>query len=307
MNVKILLLGSFLGASSFQIPVLKPFPRRTECALKQSAWGGENRQELTATDKVWNLHRYAPEPTEYDETVMSIFPGAISNKDLETRVVQALAERGFRDANTLLATSLCSDEVARRLEADFVEIYGSNFNLGGLSGFPFAGNIGFENMALHIPDDGSCFIVYGPHVGVSRTGAVGKVERSGVRQVENCCTSAIAACNHLLVTGEGWEDNTGFTDLQQGAVERLIAPQIDRLTNARDPMVELPFALFESQEQLLYEIIQAGSGKVKNNIALLGGIQINTAPEALDYFVPLRFYYMNNRGEVIEDLLNTIA
>jgi hypothetical protein len=49
-----------------------------------------------------------------------------------------------------------------------------------------------------------------------------------------------------------------------------------------------------------------GCHRVKNNIALLGGIQINTAPQALDYFLPLRFDLMNNRGKVIEDMLNCI-
>jgi hypothetical protein len=43
-----------------------------------------------------------------------------------------LAEKGYTAANTLLATSLCCDELARRLEDDFVKVYGDNFFLGGL-------------------------------------------------------------------------------------------------------------------------------------------------------------------------------
>jgi len=35
-------------------------------------------------------------------------------------------------------------------------------------------------------------------------------------------------------------------------------------------------------------------------MALLGGVQINTAPESLDHFLPLRFDYINNQGEVLE-------
>jgi Limiting CO2-inducible proteins B/C beta carbonyic anhydrases len=78
----------------------------------------------------------------FDDVLKKIFPGAIDNNDLEQKVVQILADRGFDTNNTLLATSLCCDELARRLEDDFVKIYGNNFNLGGLSGFPFAGNTG---------------------------------------------------------------------------------------------------------------------------------------------------------------------
>jgi hypothetical protein len=36
-----------------------------------------------------------------------------------------------------------------------------------IAGFPFTGNTGFGAMAAHIPDDGYCLIVYGPHVGVA--------------------------------------------------------------------------------------------------------------------------------------------
>ena len=60
-------------------------------------------------------------------------------------------------ANTLLCTSLCCDELARCLEDDFVKVYGNNFNLGGLAGFPFAGNTGFGKITVFICID--CFLL----------------------------------------------------------------------------------------------------------------------------------------------------
>ena len=42
--------------------------------------------------------------------------------------------------------------------------------LGGLSGFPFAGNTGFGAMAAHIPDNGFCLLIHGPHVGICQNG-----------------------------------------------------------------------------------------------------------------------------------------
>lgn len=244
--------------------------------------------------------------------VPKIFPGALSNGDLESKVVPKLKEYGFTEENTLLCTSLCCDELARRLEDDFVKIYGNNFNLGGLSGFPFAGNTGFGAMAAHIPDDGSCLIIYGPHVGISKDGVVGKVERVGIELVDNCCGSAIAASNYLMgITKGGAAINTAiqqFTDFQQGAVQELILPHGKRLTDAGDNlMVELPYCLYESQDKLVEAIVKkgAGGGK-KNGFALLGGLQINTAPDASDYFLPLRFDLVNTKGEVVEDLLPTL-
>lgn len=244
---------------------------------------------------------------DFDKVVKGHFPGAINNNDLQLKVVETLAKKGYTAENTLLATSLCCDELARRLEDDFVKVYGNNFNLGGLSGFPFAGNTGFGAMAAHIPDDGYCLTVYGPHVGVSADGTVGKVERSGIALLDNCCGSAIAASNYLNgITSGGATVSVkiqSFTDFQQNVVQELILPHGKRLADSENRMIELPYALYDSQDLLMRSIVAAGAGGTKKGIALLGGIQINTGPNSLDYFHPLRFDYMNNKGEIIEDLL----
>ena len=104
------------------------------------------------------LKEYPDDDPDFDAMVKDNFPGAISNKELELKCVSLLAARGFHDTNTLLATSLCCDELARRLEDDFGKIYGSTFALGGLAGFPFAGITGFGAMVSHVPDDGYCLM-----------------------------------------------------------------------------------------------------------------------------------------------------
>jgi hypothetical protein len=71
-------------------------------------------------------------------------------------------------------------------------------------------------------------------------------------------------------------------------------------------MVELPLALYESQNLLLDDIITKGSTGIKRGLARLGGIQINTGPDTLDYFLPLRFDFVNFKGEVVADMLDAI-
>jgi len=270
-------------------------------------------ETMSLLEKVKAIFKDTPSaPTAYTNQVTKTFPGALSNLELETRVVATLANKGFTAENTLLATSLCCDELARRLEDDFVKVYGNNFNLGGLSGFPFAGNTGFGAMAAHIPDNGSCLIIHGPHVGISKSGVIGKVERVGIELVDTCCGSAIAASNYLKgITDGGATISTTlqeFSDFQQGAVQELILPHGKRLSDAKDRMVELPLALYDSQEMLIWDIIRKGAkGFKKNGAAVLGGIQINTAPDTLDYFLPLRFDLVNGKGEVVEDLLPAIT
>mmetsp|Transcript_24481 Transcript_24481/g.52752 ORF Transcript_24481/g.52752 Transcript_24481/m.52752 type:complete len:298 (-) Transcript_24481:216-1109(-) len=253
---------------------------------------------------------FASKPAEnpaFDKLVRSNFPGAISNKELATRVVELLEEKGFTSDNTLLATSVCADELARELEDQFVDIYGNNFNLGGLSGFPFAGNTGWGAMSAHVPDGGYCLTIHGPHVGITKDGVIGKVERSGIALVDNCCGSAIAASNYLKGITDGSADINPriqqFSDFQQGAVQELILPFGKRLDRADDRMRELPYALYDSQEVMVTDIVTTGKASIKSGLAVLGGIQINTGPDTLDYFHPLRFDYFNEDGDLVENLL----
>lgn len=285
-------------------------PATTLCSSRPRPTRTCHKSTRGAIEQALILYDSAPDPTDYDDYIMNLFPGALSNRDLVTRAVTILQEsKGYQAETTLLATSLCSDELARQLQDDFSHIYGNPFILGGLSGFPFAGNVGFENMALHIPDNGSCLLIYGPHVGVSSTtGEVGIVERNGIQKAESCCASAIAACQFHLRGSDGGNAG-GFTDLQQGAVQQLVAPHIGRLQQSENAMQDLPYTLYESQNQLLAEMVQEGYASIKTGLTLLGGIQINTAPQALDYFVPLRFdhFTKNQQGQpVVENMLEQL-
>ena len=246
----------------------------------------------------------------FDKMVKNAFPGAIKNSDLSKKVVKTLEKKGFSPDNTLLATSVCADELARVLEDDFVDIYGTNFNLGGLAGFPFAGNTGWGAMSAHVPDAGYCLTIHGPHVGITKGGQIGKVERSGIALVDSCCGSAIAASNYLsaITDGSGVVNPKiqSFSDFQQGAVQELILPHGGRLGAAADRMKELPYALYDSQDVMVTDIVETGKGSIKSGLAVLGGIQINTGPDTEDYFHPLKFDYYDADGNLVESLLGKL-
>mmetsp|Transcript_12692 Transcript_12692/g.27807 ORF Transcript_12692/g.27807 Transcript_12692/m.27807 type:complete len:308 (+) Transcript_12692:101-1024(+) len=292
----------FSATSAFQVG------RPVATSRSSTSLSVKTGETTSAAEKVQQLFKDKPAENEaFDKLVKKNFPGAISNKELATRVVDLLGEKKFDPSNTLLCTSLCADELARVLEDEFVDIYGNNFNLGGLSGFPFAGNTGWGAMSAHVPDDGYCLVIHGPHVGISKEGVIGKVERSGIALVDNCCGSAIAASNYLKGITDGGANITPklqqFSDFQQGAVQELILPFGKRLARAEDRMRELPYALYDSQEVLVTDIVNTGKGSIKKGLALLGGIQINTSPDTLDYFHPLRFDYYDENGNLVENML----
>lgn len=245
--------------------------------------------------------------------VTAAFPKAVSNADLVSKVTSALKEFGYGESS-LVATSLCCDEVNRVLEKDFSAHYTDNFSMGGLAGFPFGGVTSFGAMAHHIPDGGSCLIVYGPHVGLDSDGNVGVVNRRGRAAPGACCGSACAALGHVGCVHKGEAkavDAKVFEDPvehQQALVGTLLMPYAERLVKAAEPMVELPLALYDAQNKMMDQIVAAGCQEVAGDgkIALLGGVQINTPESDTDYFLPLNFEVRTNKNEKVKDLLATI-
>ena len=241
------------------------------------------------------------------------FPKYGTNKDLVSTVQKVLRSRGFHKNKSLVATSFCADEVNRGLERDFSKTYSATFNMGGLAGFPFGGITSFGAMASHIPDGGSCLVVFGPHVGVDSTGKVGTVERRGRANGGACCGSAVAASGYASAIYHRTHSRYGPPekpdDAQQNFVGTALLPYAAHLEAAEDKMTELPYALYDAQKKLMGNIIQAGAANVAGDgkIAVLGGIQINTPHQTDDLFLPLSFELYNNEGELIEDLSPAIG
>ena len=128
--------------------------------------------------------------------IEKFFPGAVVNQELVEHIKEALQPFGYGETS-LIATSLCCDEVNRPLEKDLASMYDHYFAMGGLAGVPFGGVTAFGAMAQHIPDSGSCLIVYGPHVGIDSEGTIGTVNRRGKIVGGACCGSAVAAAAYV--------------------------------------------------------------------------------------------------------------
>lgn len=260
-------------------------------------------------EKLANIPVFFLSPQTTVDVLKDSFPNALTNKELLSFIRKKLAPFGYGD-NCLVATSLCCDEVNRPLEKDLKTLFGSYFSMGGLAGFPFGGVTGFGAMAHHIPDGGSCILVYGPHVGIDSDGNVGSIDRRGRHKAGACCGSAVAACGYVKKVLEGKINEQSPPkdplDAQQTFVSSMLLPHAERVHSAEDPMVELPYAMYDAQDEFLRQIVEKGSSHVAGDgkIALLGGIQINTPPGMSDYFLPLRFDVYNNKSEPIERLLD---
>lgn len=251
-------------------------------------------------------------PVSIPEAKISMaFPGALTNAELMKRVSDRLIPYGY-GKSTMVATSLCCDEVNRPLEKALGKQYDEPFIMGGLAGFPFGGITSFGAMAHHVPDGGSCLVVFGPHVGVDSFGSIGTVNRRGRAKGGACCGSAAAALGNVrkgaMVPKAGETAPPSVIeslDGQQQFVNSALLPYGERLLMAADQNIELPFALYDAQKKMMDGIIEKGSGAMEGNgyIAMLGGIQINTPDETSDYFLPLTFDLRNSQGKLVKSVM----
>ena len=231
-----------------------------------------------------------------------IFPGAITYTEMLTYIANTLLETGFDIPKTLLGTSLCCDELNRPLEKLLMKIFDTNYSLGGMAGCPFGGVTSFRKMKSHIPDGGNCVIVHGTHAGISSQGQVGSVERLQKEDGDLCCRSAILASEYVGRVYKGGTPDpppTNPVDLSQYYVQNMLLPHAERLEQSANKMVELPYALYEGQLELLRRIIKEGSeAGFPGSVAAFGGIQLNTPPGYVDYFVPLNGDLYGDDGEI---------
>mmetsp|Transcript_12247 Transcript_12247/g.28630 ORF Transcript_12247/g.28630 Transcript_12247/m.28630 type:complete len:302 (+) Transcript_12247:143-1048(+) len=242
------------------------------------------------------------------------YPGALREDEFVAQLHAELASHSDEFGSmTLVATSLCCDEINRGLETKLAQKFGGNsFSMGGLAGFPFGGVTSFGAFAHHIPNPGSALVVYGPHVGVDANGAVGKIDRRGLANSGACCGSAAAAlANARAVLAEGGTPPAplpaDFIDAQQSWVAHaLLENGAAGVVGAPNPDAQLPRALFSAQRKAMEKIITAAApGNVPdgNIIAVVGGIQINTPDGVSDYFLPIVFELRTCDGALVKDLM----
>ena len=110
--------------------------------------------------------------SQFDTTIKTYFPGSIPSNTVLLRAQSTLRKRQYLPYNTLLATSLSSDEVLNT-PTSLVNLLryklseskdGGIYSLGGLGGIPFAGDAGMYDLLSHAPEDGRVLILFGPQV-----------------------------------------------------------------------------------------------------------------------------------------------
>ena len=134
---------------------------------------------------------------KFDEIVKSHFPKAMDAKDTSIHYLGRMQiEHSIDISKVLMATSVCSDDINIPSTTFFNVLFGP-FIMGGLGGLPFAGQTGMTAFAHHVPDDGSAFIFFGPHIGITLDGDLGKMYRPRQENKGNSCGALMLALSRL--------------------------------------------------------------------------------------------------------------
>ena len=231
---------------------------------------------------------------KFEKVVLDNYPDALDTRDTSIRYLGLLQNGHDIDVSKMLmATSLCSDDINIPSTSFFNVVWGPFF-LGGLGGLPFAGLTGMTAFAHHIPDNGTAFIFYGPHIGVTLEGTTGKMYRPRQENAGACCGALMLALERFC--DERFKPKVDNSDVQQTYLESLLFERREEIISDANPQKKITDCTYELIDKLLHENLKIVKNEFKvDKIALLGGIVLNTDFGIDDYFSVRNFEVLRTR------------
>lgn len=220
---------------------------------------------------------------KFDQVVKGYFPNAKDAKDTSIHYLGKMQiEHELDISRVLMATSVCSDDINVPSTTFFNVLFGP-FIMGGLGGLPFAGQTGMTAFAHHIPDEGSAFIFYGPHIGITLDGDLGKMYRPRQENTGNSCGALMLALSRIQ--DENYAPVINDDDYQQMKLEESLLPYREQILESESQTKAITEATYELIDQKIHDHLKACKDEFHvDQVTLLGGIIINTDYGLDDYF-----------------------
>lgn len=207
--------------------------------------------------------------------IRKIYPHAMTTIDSVNMLIDFVEnELDLEPRQIMIADSICSDDVnSIQYPARTQEFLGP-FKMGGLDGFPFTGLTGMAAFAGHVPDEGGVFIYYGPHIGITKSGAIGEIHRFGQTNNTGCCGAAKGALRKLM-NQEITPDKVTEMDYQMNTIEQILFNGKERILSATIPLKEATEVIYEAIDKRIEELV-AGTKYNCKYLILFGAIHINS-------------------------------
>lgn len=232
---------------------------------------------------------------KFDKIVKQFFPDAKDAKDTSIHYLGRMQiEHELDISRVLMATSVCSDDINVPSTTFFNVLFGP-FIMGGLGGLPFAGQTGMTAFAHHIPDEGSAFIFYGPHIGITLDGELGKMYRPRQEDTGNSCGALMLALDRLQ--DSAYKPVLSDDDYQQMKLEESLLPYRDQILESSNQAKAITEAAYDIiNKQIHNHILTCKNEFHVKKVTLLGGIIINTDYGLDDYFDARNFEVIDLRS-----------
>ncbi|WP_375583236.1 hypothetical protein [Cyclobacterium xiamenense] len=220
---------------------------------------------------------------KFDQIVKKEFPNARDAKDTSVHFLGKMQiEHQLDISKVLMATSVCSDDINVPSTTFFNVLFGP-FVMGGLGGIPFVGKTGMTAYAHHIPDEGSAFIFYGPHIGITLDGELGKMYRPRMEAKGNSCGALMLALDRFRT--DGYTPLLNEDDYQQMKLEESLLPYRAEILASENPPKAITEATYRIIDQKIRQYLKTCKDEFHvKRVTLLGGIIINTDYGLDDYF-----------------------
>ncbi|MCK8520449.1 hypothetical protein M0D21_02655 [Aquimarina sp. D1M17] len=220
---------------------------------------------------------------KFDEVVKKEFPNALDAKDTSIHYLGKMQiEHKLDISKVLMATSVCSDDINVPSTTFFNVLFGP-FVMGGLGGIPFVGQTGMTAFAHHIPDEGSAFIFYGPHIGITLDGELGKMYRPRMEETGNSCGALMLALSRLQ--DDNYAPVMNDDDYQQMKLEESLMPYKEEILASENQSKAITEATYKIIDKKVHEYLKTCKNEFHvDKVTLLGGIIINTDYGLDDYF-----------------------
>lgn len=225
---------------------------------------------------------------KFDEQVRKHYPDAMDAKDTSIHFLGKMQlEYKIDISKVLMATSVCSDDINVPSTTFFNVLFGP-FIMGGLGGIPFAGLTGMTAFAHHIPDQGSAFIFYGPHIGITLDGQLGKMYRPRQEETGNSCGALMLALDRFQ--DESYKPVVNDDDYQQMKLQESLLPYKEEILKSKNPQKAITEAAYKVIHEKVYSFLKECKDEFHvDRVTLLGGVIINTDYGLDDYFDTLNF------------------
>mmetsp|Transcript_13598 Transcript_13598/g.20700 ORF Transcript_13598/g.20700 Transcript_13598/m.20700 type:complete len:328 (+) Transcript_13598:194-1177(+) len=238
------------------------------------------------------------------EVAQRQFKGAITSEEIVDKVRSTIAPLGYTPENTLFAQSVCPDEINHE-EGDVTDMFtkylGEVFHMGGLAGVPFTGKTGFGAFSHHVPDDGHCFVLMAPHIGVDDAAHLGKYSRIGQGGGPGAACGAAIGAFKCACSGKPLPSlQNNYSDYQMTYLIHEVNKVKDEIKACGDDnsqQAELVRQCHRIGKEMLEEMINVNYGGKDSTLVVLTGIQINMPTPFDDYFQPLSFFILDKQGK----------